>query len=108
MARAFTVETKEGIATVTFDLPGEKVNILKETILAEFEKVLAGLEAYTAFAERSNCWPTTKAPNRPQPVARHSITKALWFVLLPYVPLPVDRSTNMPRKWPADWTTLPE
>ena len=40
MAKAFKLKVDEGIGIVTFDLPGEKVNILTPTVLEELEKIL--------------------------------------------------------------------
>ena len=44
MAKAFKLKVDEGIGIVTFDLPGEKVNILTPTVLEELEKILKKLE----------------------------------------------------------------
>ncbi|MFC1657279.1 3-hydroxyacyl-CoA dehydrogenase NAD-binding domain-containing protein [Candidatus Moduliflexota bacterium] len=44
MTGTFRIEESGGIAAVTFDLPGEKVNILRPDVLVEFEKVLGKLE----------------------------------------------------------------
>ncbi len=44
MADTFRLRREGGIVTVTFDLPGEKVNILRAGVLDEFDKVLAALE----------------------------------------------------------------
>ncbi len=44
MAKAFKLKVDEGIGIVTFDMPGEKVNILTPTVLEELEKILEKLE----------------------------------------------------------------
>lgn len=44
MNRAFEVKIEEGLAVVTFDLPGEKVNILRPAVMREFEEVLDEIE----------------------------------------------------------------
>ncbi|TNF48027.1 fatty acid oxidation complex subunit alpha FadJ [bacterium] len=44
MAKAFKLKVDEGVGTVTFDLPGEKVNILTPKVLEELVTVLDKLE----------------------------------------------------------------
>ncbi|MDQ3139013.1 MAG: enoyl-CoA hydratase-related protein, partial [Gemmatimonadota bacterium] len=40
---ALTTEVENGIAVVTFDLPGEPVNKLSDAVKVEFEALLIGL-----------------------------------------------------------------
>src|SRR5512134_1812624 len=42
---AFTTATRDGIAVLTFDLPGEPVNKLTAAVKTEFEQVFAALQA---------------------------------------------------------------
>jgi 3-hydroxyacyl-CoA dehydrogenase/enoyl-CoA hydratase/3-hydroxybutyryl-CoA epimerase len=44
MEKAFTLEMIECLAVVTFDLPGQKVNILTPAVMKEFEALLGELE----------------------------------------------------------------
>ena len=45
MAKAFKLKVDKGMGIVTFDLPGEKVNIITPKVLGELETVLEKLEA---------------------------------------------------------------
>jgi 3-hydroxyacyl-CoA dehydrogenase/enoyl-CoA hydratase/3-hydroxybutyryl-CoA epimerase len=42
-ARAFSVVTRDGIAELVFDLPGEKVNILSASVMRELDQEISGL-----------------------------------------------------------------
>lgn len=44
MAEPFRLDITDGVATVTFDLPGEKVNILRPEVVRYFEKILEEIE----------------------------------------------------------------
>jgi len=44
MAEAFRIEIGEGVAVITFDLPGSRVNILTRAVMEELERVVTRLE----------------------------------------------------------------
>jgi 3-hydroxyacyl-CoA dehydrogenase/enoyl-CoA hydratase/3-hydroxybutyryl-CoA epimerase len=48
MTDAFRIDISEGIANVTFDLPGKKVNILDPGVIVQFDDLLAELEGKAA------------------------------------------------------------
>jgi len=43
-SRAFTTDTDGGVLTLTFDLPGEKVNTLGQGMIAQFDALLDEIE----------------------------------------------------------------
>ncbi len=45
MGAIFKIDIADHVATITFDLPGSKVNILNQEVLQEFEQVLDGLRS---------------------------------------------------------------